>query len=206
MRTRAHTPRAPRQVGAAASPAACCAPLTALRFRRCVFLTLSARCAALPQLLLLARLFGVLLLRPCVSAMEWRAWACGLGETLRPGGAGSLVLAFLLHLLPYATQDRQTFLLYYLPAYYFAILLLGRAWHALVCTPLRPPVALAATLALAHALGRVSWRLAPLAYASPVHVHEWRDALRLASTECWAGPVWEGLLGERECWVDAAAG
>jgi len=38
-----------------------------------------------------------------------------LFEQLQVGGSGSLLVAFLLHWLPYATQSRQTFLLYYLP-------------------------------------------------------------------------------------------
>ena len=43
----------------------------------------------------------------------------------------------------------------------------------------------AGTLALAAYVGRISWRIAPIAYGSPVYMHEWVDALRLASTECW---------------------
>ena len=99
-----------------------------------------------------------------------------------------------MHWLPYATQERQTFSFYYLPAYYFAILLAGRVWHSTACALLRPVVAGAATVALAAALGRVSLQLAPLAYATPVRLDAWIAALKLASTECWRS---------ESCWVDA---
>ena len=123
-------------------------------------------------------------------------------HSLRPGGSGSLLMAYVLHWLPYATQERQTFLFYYLPAYYFAILLGARAWHATACAALRPPVALAATVALIAAVGGIATRLAPLAYASPAHLSEWTDALKLASTECWG----DERLEDATCWVDAKKG
>ena len=44
-----------------------------------------------------------------------------------------------------------------------------------------------ATLALCAWTGYVSWRISPIAYGSAVRLHEWTDALRLASTECWRG-------------------
>ena len=148
-------------------------------------------------LVLVCRTVRALLLSPLLSSAARGVRLAGLAASLRPGGSGSLVLAYLLHWLPYATQDRQTFLLYYLPAYYFAILLLGRAWHECVCAFVRPPIALCATLALGGAAAHVSWQLAPLAYGAPVRLHEWTSALRLASTECWPS------LGESACWVDA---
>lgn len=50
------------------------------------------------------------------SGGGWAARAAyALAASLRPGASGSLVVAYLLHWLPYATQERQTFLLYYLP-------------------------------------------------------------------------------------------
>ena len=116
-----------------------------------------------------------------------------LAHLVRPGGAGSLVLAQLLHWLPYATQARQTFLIYYLPAYYFSILLLARGWHAFVCVPLRLPVAVLSTVGVAAAVGASSWQLAPIAYGSEVRLDQWTAALRLASTECWGGAT---------CWVE----
>ena len=128
-----------------------------------------------------------------------RELVTSLAASVRPDGSGSLAVAYLLHWLPYATQDRQTFLLYYLPAYYFTILLLGRLWHECGCALLRPSVALACTLALGAAVGRVSWHLAPMAYGLPVRVHEWSDALKLASTECWGPPLGDGV-----CWADAS--
>ncbi len=133
----------------------------------------------------------------------WRARSSGpaasaaeLAAAMQPGGVGSLVLAYLLHWLPYATQERQTFLHYYLPAYYFAILLSARAWHAVGCAHLRPQLAAAATLALAAAAARVSWIIAPIAYGSPVTVADWTAALRLASTECWRGA---------DCWASPSS-
>ena len=142
----------------------------------------------------------------CRTCWMLRPWPCGekarttarsrVADALRPGGSGSLLLAFLIHWLPYATQDRQTFLLYYLPAYFFAILLLGRVWHAVVCAHFRPTVATLATLALCVWTGSISWRLLPIAYGSAVRLFEWTAALRLASTECW---------NDAQCWVDVRA-
>ena len=135
-------------------------------------------------------------------AAPLRPWPCAAGaraaararlvHALRPGGSGSLLVAYLLHWLPYATQSRQTFLLYYLPAYYFAILLAARVWHHAVCRTLARPAAAALTLSVCAATGYVSWRIGAIAYASPVKVHEWAGILRLASTECWWGA---------QCWV-----
>ena len=71
-----------------------------------------------------------------------------VGDHFAPGRTGSLLAAFLLHWLPYATQARQTFILYYLPAYYFAILLAARGWHLAICERLRPTIAAALTAAL----------------------------------------------------------
>ena len=137
------------------------------------------------------------LLAPKSVGEESRLAALGrLARTMRPGATGSLLVAYLLHWLPYATQDRQTFLVYYLPAYYFAILIFGRVWHAAVCTYLRPTVAALLSVGLAAWLGRVAWQLMPIAYGSSVRLHEWTDALRLASTECW---------GDEPCWVDVGA-
>ena len=107
-----------------------------------------------------------------------------------------MVIAYLLHWLPYATQERQIFAIYYAPSYYFAILLAAHAWHAIACQPLRPSVAAVATVLVCVGVGEVSLRLAPIAYASPSRVDEWTAALRLASTECWNGAA---------CWVDAEA-
>ena len=134
------------------------------------------------------------LLTPFQSLETARAARSRLADSLRPGGSGSLVVAYMLHWLPYATQERQTFLLYYLPAYYFAILLAGRVWHATACTYLRPTVAWVGTAALIVWSGSVSWRLSPIAYGSPTRLIEWTAALRLASTECWYVET---------CWVDA---
>ena len=117
--------------------------------------------------------------------------------SLRPGGSGSLAIAYLLHLLPYATQERQTFLLYYLPAYYFAVLAFGKLWHECACVHLRPTVCLIATIALCGAIGRVAWYLSPIAYGSKVLVQEWNDRLRYASTECWPYS-----FPQEPCWVD----
>jgi dolichyl-phosphate-mannose--protein O-mannosyl transferase len=135
-----------------------------------------------------------------------RPWPCAAGaraatgadivRQLRPGGYASLVVSYLLHWMPYATQSRQTFLLYYLPAYYFAILLAGRVWHSVACAHLRPAVAALVTLALCAWTGYLSSMISPIAFGSEVRLHEWTDALRLASTECWVdGP----------CWVDRGA-
>ena len=120
------------------------------------------------------------------------AWRRQLGvrwvaDHFAPGRTGSLLGAFLLHWLPYATQARQTFILYYLPAYYFAILLAARGWHLVVCERLRPPAAAALTAALCAVAAAVSWRTAALAVGAPATVDEWERALRLASTECWFG-------------------
>ena len=162
---------------------------------------LTSAVAAAAFVLLVCRVARVL--RPCLAssrrAERWRS----LVNSLCPGGSGSLVVAYLLHWLPYATQDRQTFLLYYLPAYYFSVLLLGRMWHECACALLRPSVALLGTIALGVAVGHVSWSIAPIAYGSEVRVHEWTAALRLASTECWRFPL--GPLGEQTCWADARA-
>lgn len=147
--------------------------------------------AALAAFALAYRLFAPLR----ASTVGGSAMALGrIGHELRPGGSGSLLVAYLIHWLPYATQSRQTFLLYYLPAYYFAILLTARAWHAVGCAYLRPPVALVATLGLCAATGHLSWQISPIAFASAVRLPEWTSALRLASTECWRGA---------ECWVSA---
>ena len=90
---------------------------------------------------------------------------------------------------------RQTFLIYYLPAYYFAILLAARAWHHAVCRTLPPPLASSLTACVCAAVGWLSWRIAPLAYASPTGVAEWSALLRLASAECW---------GTERCWAHQA--
>jgi len=158
------------------------------------YITLAtAALAVLAALSLLWRLACTL--RPWPMAHQARAATAGqLASALRPGGAGSLVVAYLLHWLPYATQQRQTFLFYYLPAYYFALLLSARIWHATACAWLRAPVALAATIALGLSAARVALQLSPIAYGSAVHLDEWTAALRLASTECWFG---------EPCWVDA---
>lgn len=145
---------------------------------------LSTALTALAAAALVAR--GLSLLRPWRFAGRAAA-AARLGTEFRPGGSGSLVLAYLLHWLPYATQDRQTFLIYYLPAYYFAILATARAWHAVGCSYLPPRLAAAATLALATAAARVSYTISPIAYGSAVTLPEWTAALRLAATECWGG-------------------
>ena len=126
----------------------------------------------------------------CLPWMLCTRGSAAVGRLARdcwPGEVGSLAVAYLLHWLPYATQERQTFLFYYLPAYYFAILLSGRAWHATACAWLRPHVAAAATIAVGAVFGHTSWLLAPLAFASPTHVDEWTAALRLASTEVRSG-------------------
>ena len=125
------------------------------------------------------------------AARRGRQAAAAALEHARPGGAASLLCAYLLHWLPYATQSRQTFLLYYLPAYYFAILLFARAWHhAVRMLPGSIPAA-ALTLAVVVATGWYTWQICPIAYGSPVHVGEWTGILRLASTECWWGaPCW----------------
>ena len=73
------------------------------------------------------------------------------------GGGGSLLVAFAMHWLPYATQSRQTFLLYYLPAYYFAILLAGRVWHHVVCMTLPRALSVALTLCVGGGIGYVSY-------------------------------------------------
>ena len=122
-----------------------------------------------------------------------RAAGAVLLEHLRPGGCGSLLVAYLIHWLPYATQNRQTFLIYYLPAFYFAILLAARTWDHTVCRTLSLPAAAVLTLCVCVATGHVSWRISAIAYASPVKVHDWTGILRLASTECWWGA---------KCWVN----
>ena len=149
---------------------------------------------------------AALLSLACRICRMLRPWPCGekarslarsrVADALRPGGSGSLLVAYLIHWLPYATQDRQTFLLYYLPAYFFAILLLGRVWHAVVCAHCRPTVATLATLVLCWWTGSISWRILPIAYGSAVRLFEWTAALRLASTECW---------NDAQCWVDVRA-
>ena len=87
-----------------------------------------------------------------------------------------------------------------MPAYYFAILLTARAWHAAVCCRMPAPLAGLLTLLLCGATGAVSLQLLPICFASKVHMHEWTAALRLASTECWHVPgLWEPTA---PCWVD----
>ena len=94
-------------------------------------------------------------------------------------------------------QVTRTFLLYYLPAYYFAVLAFGKLWHECACVHLRPTVCLIATIALCGAIGRVAWYLSPIAYGSKVLVQEWNDRLRYASTECWPYS-----FPQEPCWVD----
>ena len=147
---------------------------------------------------------AVLLAAACAYSLRLRfgsATIRGAALALRPGGLGSLLVAYLIHWLPYLTQERQTFLLYYVPAYYFAILLTARTWHDFVCCQIPDALAVVLTLLLCSATGVVSWRLLPLCFASQVHLHEWTALLRLASTECWH------MLGALElsgvqCWVD----
>ena len=157
--------------------------------------TAAAALAALAALGLLAALCAY----PLGLRRAGRSAARTAAAASCPGGVGSLLVAYLIHWLPYATQERQTFLLYYLPAYYFAILLTARIWDAVVCRPLPNALAALLTLLLCGATGFVSWQLLPLCFASKVHLGEWTAALRLASTECWSVPgVWEGA----PCWVD----
>ncbi|EOD40336.1 hypothetical protein EMIHUDRAFT_222774 [Emiliania huxleyi CCMP1516] len=94
--------------------------------------------------------------------------------------------------------DRQTFLLYYAPAYYFAILIAAAGWDALVVRARSVPrrVGWALTAAAAAFFGSFTARLWRLAVGAPATPHEWHAMLRLASTECWA----EQWLGET-CWA-----
>eukprot|EP00316_Scyphosphaera_apsteinii_P023393 CAMPEP_0119344792 /NCGR_PEP_ID=MMETSP1333-20130426/107152_1 /TAXON_ID=418940 /ORGANISM="Scyphosphaera apsteinii, Strain RCC1455" /LENGTH=567 /DNA_ID=CAMNT_0007357239 /DNA_START=128 /DNA_END=1831 /DNA_ORIENTATION=- len=110
----------------------------------------------------------------------------------RPGGVGSLLLAYVVHLLPYATQQRQTFVLYYLPAYYFAILLTARVWHTAACVPWSAPLRNVLIGALCFVTGYFSFRISAIAYAAPTTVWQWNQMLQDASTECWveSGTCW----------------
>ena len=124
-----------------------------------------------------------------VIASEHTTSACLLAQ----GSVASLLAAYLLHWLPYATQQRQTFLFYYLPAYYFAILLSARAFDEvtkLAAVPIRSALRVSLLVGICAATGSVSLQLAPIAFGSPVLLGEWTAALTLASTECWFGPCW----------------
>tara|TARA_B110001452_G_scaffold265874_1_gene271421 strand:+ start:1329 stop:1907 length:579 start_codon:yes stop_codon:yes gene_type:complete len=147
---------------------------------------------------------AVLLTAVCACPLRLRFGSAAIRAaalSLRSGGPGSLLVAYLIHWLPYLTQERQTFLLYYLPAYYFAILLTARTWHDVVCCQLPDALAAVLTLLLCSATGVVSWRLLPICFASKVNLHEWAASLRLASTECWhVLDVWEP--SGAPCWVD----
>ncbi|KAL1526036.1 hypothetical protein AB1Y20_020857 [Prymnesium parvum] len=131
-----------------------------------------------------------------------------LVSSMQPGGALSLLCAYLMHWLPYATQRRQTFLFYYLPAYYFAILLTARALDfGLVSeSPRVRRLSSLVVLLVCAATGVVGWKVCPpaahtattssirpIALGSPVLLNDWMAALQLASTECWFG---------RKCWVN----
>eukprot|EP00965_Chrysotila_dentata_P080685 2661829-Pleurochrysis_carterae.AAC.1 len=117
-----------------------------------------------------------------------------LSSHLSPGGAISLLVAYLIHWLPYSTQNRQTFLLYYLPAYFFAILLAARVWNNAICSNLPRFAATAITISLCALIGGISCKLSAMVYASRVHIQDWNDILRLASTECWVNdPCWANL-------------
>jgi len=137
-------------------------------------------------------------LRGAEGAERAARLAGALSGAAEPGGTASLLCAMLLHWLPYATQDRQTFLLYYAPAYYFAILIAAAGWDALVVRARSVPrrVGWALTAAAAAFFGSFTARLWRLAVGAPATPHEWHAMLRLASTECWA----EQWLGET-CWA-----
>ena len=98
-----------------------------------------------------------------------------LTSAMRPGGEASLLLAYLLHWLPYATQSRQTFSFYYIPAYYFAILLTARAFdYGLTAAPRGgTAVVMLLTLLAALATGAVAWKVrlpvAAMPSALPAH-------------------------------------
>lgn len=80
--------------------------------------------------------------------------------------AGFLFLAYAMHFLPFALMSRQLFLHHYLPALYFAVLLLALLFD-LLTAGLRPRFRLGAAAAVTMVVLLTYLKFSPLVYASP---------------------------------------
>eukprot|EP00658_Telonema_sp_P-2_P019520 TRINITY_DN17708_c0_g1_i2.p1 TRINITY_DN17708_c0_g1~~TRINITY_DN17708_c0_g1_i2.p1 ORF type:complete len:451 (+),score=56.85 TRINITY_DN17708_c0_g1_i2:392-1744(+) len=90
-------------------------------------------------------------------------------------------LGYCLHLLPFAVLERQAFLHYYLPAYYFAILTTATLLDML------PPSLKFGTMLVLTAVGiGVWWHVLPFSTGSTTfNYHEFLSRAKLMTGECW---------------------
>lgn len=79
--------------------------------------------------------------------------------------AGFLFLGYAMHLAPFFLMSRQLFIHHYLPALYFAILLLALLFD-LLTAPLKPRFRLAAASAVVVVVGLTYLEFSPLTYGS----------------------------------------
>ncbi|CAO1614890.1 unnamed protein product [Parajaminaea phylloscopi] len=94
--------------------------------------------------------------------------------------AGFLFLGYALHFFPFALMSRQLFVHHYLPALYFAVLLLALLFD-LLTAGLRPRFRLAAASAVIVVVLMTYLQFSPLVYASPWTVKQCERARWLKS-------------------------